>query len=147
MKIKKSDLEACRQTSEMAPDARPSMKDLPHQALMALPEANKEPEAIQDGKAPPPLNSTVGEAKDLLDKFLESLHKKASTATSWINQLEKDGTDQSPKQKQPPGLSKENSKTTQNNQKPRWFLIVLFLGELRIFNPCSAKPLPTHTAK
>ena len=84
--LKRSDLEAVRKAEVLEPDAAmPQPGAVGPSALMALPSGQQ---AIQDGGAPPPLQSSTHEAKHHLDTFVESLHKKASQATSWINTLE-----------------------------------------------------------
>ena len=90
VKIRKCDLEGFKTMEGLDPDApAPGPSDLPHQELMpGVPQQD-------GGSVPAPM---VAETKDNLDKFVESLHKKASAATVWVTSLE------------PPNLEKPNDK-------------------------------------
>ena len=92
VKIRKSDLEGYKTMEGFDPDApAPGPSDLPQQDLMpGVPQ--------QDVGSLPAPNRDFAETKDNVDKFVESLHKKASQATVWVTSLE------------PPTLEKPNEK-------------------------------------
>ena len=100
VRIRKSDLETFQGVEETG-SMPSSIKEVRALSLMETPQ----PKAGQGQPAlpgPPPPNSKTDavEAKSNLDKFLESLHKKASQATGWVSSLEPPSTPSpTPKQK------------------------------------------------
>ena len=100
VRIRKSDLETFQGVEETG-SMPSSIKEVRALSLMETPQ----PKAGQGQPAlpgPPPPNSKTDavEAKSNLEKFLESLHKKASQATGWVSSLEPPSTPSpTPKQK------------------------------------------------
>lgn len=90
VQIKKSDLESWRTEDDGEPEDMPSVHDVAPKELMPTAVQPKLPAPLENG--PPGQRGdglqTREEAKLSLDKFLESLHKKASQATTWISALE-----------------------------------------------------------
>lgn len=89
VKIRRSDIDCARQMTEVPPteDGKPAeMPVLPRKPLM---EGESAPAVGADGKHPGSNDlTTAAAAKENLDKFLDSLHKKAAQATSWVVSLE-----------------------------------------------------------
>ena len=90
VKIRRSDIDCARQMTEVPPteDGKPAeMPVLPRKPLMVGEFA---PAVRADGKHPGSNDlTTAAAAKENLDKFLDSLHKKAAQATSWVVSLER----------------------------------------------------------
>ena len=98
--VRKRDLEAVRQAEAMADTEMPDASAVADKELMALPAAGPAGPAAEGTAPHPPLGSLLAEAKENLDRFVESLHKKASQATAWINHLEGLGGEHTDRQKQ-----------------------------------------------
>ena len=86
VRIRKSDLESWKTVEGMDPEQMPAPEEVKPKELMDLTSSNGAKPGV-DG-TPPPLGSVLAEAKDNLEKFIESLHKKAAQAMSWVTSLE-----------------------------------------------------------
>ena len=86
VRIRKSDLESWKTVEGMDPEQMPAPEEVEQKELMKLPSSNgAKPGA--DG-TPPHVGAGLAEAKDNLEKFIDSLHKKAAQAMSWVTALE-----------------------------------------------------------
>ena len=86
VRIRKSDLESWKTIEGMDPEQMPAPEEVEQKELMKLPSSDGAKPGV-DGP-PPPLGSIAAEAKDNLEKFIDSLHKKAAQAMSWVTALE-----------------------------------------------------------
>lgn len=90
VKVRRSDLE--RRTEEVSDEAgEPAPKSLMDKPRVKALEDKKDPPTEGNDK-PSGEVGTLEETKENLQKFLDSLHKKASQATTWIITLEGQST-------------------------------------------------------
>lgn len=99
MTIRRSDLEMHRRVEAQGVEGDVPMDGPSQKSLLDVPAAASAPGPTEVDPAQPKKLGDPLDCKDQLDKFLESLHKKAAQATGWITSLEPPTLD-TPNQKQ-----------------------------------------------
>lgn len=125
VRIKRSDLEKFEKSEDL--DETEDMPAIKPKALMDT--AVKAIEDKKDGSKNPAAEiNTQAECSENLAKFLDSLHRKASQATTWISSLE------------PPTLPNPNSRQKQYLGLKSYFLKLPPLKVINIEEPSVLKP-------